>query len=46
MIGFDNSATSSNCVVNRDQFGSYLGHSMNQAIYNYGAFGQSVQSQL
>ena len=45
-IGFDNSASSTNCVVDRDQFGSYLGQRMNHAIYNYRAYGQSVQSQL
>jgi hypothetical protein len=45
-IGFDNSAYSTNCVVDRGKFGSYLGGVMNSAIYNYRAFGTSVQSQL
>lgn len=45
-IGFDNSEHSTNSVVDRINFGSYLGKTMNKAIYNYRAYGQSVQSQL
>jgi len=45
-IGCDNSKYSSNCVMDRDKFGSYLSKNMNTAIYNYRVSGQSVQSQL
>jgi hypothetical protein len=45
-LGFDNSRTSTNRVIDQDHFGSYLSRNVNQAIYNYRANGQSVQSQL
>jgi hypothetical protein len=45
-IGLDNSQCSANCVVNQRDYGSFLGKTVNKAIYNYRACGQSVQSQL
>lgn len=45
-LGLDNSSASANCVVQRNDFGSYISKNMNKAIFNYRVFGQSVQSQL
>jgi hypothetical protein len=45
-LGFDNSVTSTNRVIDQHHFGAYLSQNVNQAIYNYRANGQSVQSQL
>ena len=45
-MGLDTSLYSTNCVVDKDQFASYLSQDMNEAIYNFRANGKSVQSQL
>lgn len=45
-LGFDNSVTSTNSVTPQANFKSYISQKLNNAIYNYRAYGRSVQSQL
>lgn len=45
-IGLRNSDYSTNAVLERQHFGSYLGNTLNTAISNYRTKGQSVQQQL
>jgi len=45
-IGLERSAVVSNCVVDQDSYGKFIGSTLNSAIGNYRSKGISVQSQL
>lgn len=45
-LGLQSSSYSSNCQVNKNNFGNFIGSSLNAAITNYRQTGVSVQSQI
>jgi hypothetical protein len=45
-IGLQNSACASNCQINKNNYGSFIGNNLNVAIKNFRQNGVSVQSQI
>lgn len=45
-IGLNTSAYASNCQVNKNHYGSFIGNNLNSAITNYRKNGISIQSQI